>query len=268
VKNVVLLGGEPTLKPNLEKIIEALSCLGICVYVTTNGSLLDSEYVAAVLRHATGVNISIHDYDMGRNQDITGILLKTDVLRGAIGAMHCHGIKVRLNCNCIKGFTDDYSRMRAYVVFARWLGADSIRFAELKHSVQFVDLAEIFYKLLPVGYDPYVDGCSIDTRIDNFPVNLRLMCGMQTRFRKMPKNPEQITSDVLYYDGLFYSGWQKEGAYMDDKDLVSLLRDVHNQKISVAEAALKIGREMKTATPTPGHEPRKGDIPPGGGCRY
>ena len=140
---VILLGGEPTLHPNLRHIIYRLSKRH-GVWITTNGSRLTSEWVCANLNGLTGINISIHHYDFNRNEEITGIKLQKIVLASAIEALHRIGVGVRLNCNCIRGEIDTVEKIRNYITFTKDIGADKIRFAELRGDEdRFVDLAKI-----------------------------------------------------------------------------------------------------------------------------
>jgi len=106
--NILLLGGEPTLHPHLQEIINRLKTHGKNVFITTNGSLLSTEFVQSFLRGINGVNISIHHFLSSKNMEITGLELDLDVLSQAVAELHGNGAKVRLNCNCIKGYIDDW----------------------------------------------------------------------------------------------------------------------------------------------------------------
>ncbi len=216
-RNVILLGGEPTLHPHIREIITALQAAGRRAWVTTNGSNLE------VCRDAYGVNISIHHYDMERNFDIVGVYPQLNHVSGIRG-------RVRFNCNCIRGYVDTKAEMRKYVSWAKATGAQSVRFAELKFADEsFVSLAE------SPDYDPYCQGCSIDTVILGLPVNIRLMCGQQTIRRACPRNPTGFSKPVLYYDGLIYEGWQ----LMDPK-LEAILEQVRLGVLTPADAAMAI----------------------------
>lgn len=249
-KNIILLGGEPTLHEHIGDISRWLRLDGHNVWITTNGSRLTEAFVDSYLQYMTGVNISIHSTSLYGNEGITGIQLHTYNLKYAITAMHKHGTKVRLNCNCIDGFVDSFNKMLQYVRFAKELGAGSVRFAELKFDdEQFVD----FTKIMPSFYvpgingDPYTMGCSVDAILLDTPVNFRQMCGLQTRRRPRPKNPEQCPKQVLYYDGNIYNGWQlEEEDTVEDKKLIEVLENVKAGRVSVAEAALAIARETSS----------------------
>lgn len=239
--HIILLGGEPTLCPDVGKVISALANMGKEVYLTTNGSMLTPDFVRDVLMPLDGLNISIHHYNSLVNCGITGILLCNDVLKDAI-SIFSQKTKIRLNCNLIKGQIDSFAEVRRYISFAKYIGADGVRFAELKDDKNhWVSMTEIFGHEFGVNNDPFGLGCIHDVRIDDFPVNLRQMCGLQTPLRKRPENPEQVGKQVLYYDGQLYTGWQrKEVTIMDDKELYAqLVRTLDELKELISRLADK-----------------------------
>lgn len=278
--NIILLGGEPTLYKDINKIIFYLISRGRKVWITTNGSKLTKEYVSSNLRGVSGINISIHDYflvgngwpDSG-NDTITGIALNEKVLEEAIKEMHKHDIKVRFNCNCIKNYIHSRAECLQYVIFAKNMGADSVRFAELKKDEDgFVDLAKIFNYAHGLNDDPFHLGCHSIATILGMPVSFRQMCGLQTSLRIRPVNPCQHPKQVLYYDGKIYDGWQtKEGRKnkgdnnVNEDELVKILEAVENGSMTVAVAAVKIDRGFKA-----GQKKKVTFDPhdPDGGCQY
>lgn len=244
--NIILLGGEPTLFRDIYHLIAHLVIHGRHVWITTNGSLLTRKYVETHLPQIYGVNISIHDYDLNRNATITGVVIKRKNICSAIKELHKVGALVRLNCNCIQKFIDSSEEIVNYINFAKSIGADKVRFAELKQDdASFVDLAKMLNYKYGLNDNPFLDGCISDVVIKGMPVNFRQMCGLQTSRREKPENPDQIMKKVLYYDGKIYDGWQtikKENIKMNDKELVEILEKVSVKEMSVTEAALAIDR--------------------------
>jgi hypothetical protein len=237
-KNVILLGGEPTLYDHtaLRCIISVLKLRGINVYITTNGSKLNPHLVISTLYDIKGVNISIHHYDLKTNREITGISLDEDILRDSIKELHRVGASVRLNCNCIYKYIDNFSGCNEYLLFANRIGADSVRFAELKlDNDNFINLASIFSYEYGLSDDPFIHGCNKNAVIYGMPVNFRQMCGLQTPMRRRPINPKQYSKKVLYYDGRIYDGWQTTSSA--NRRLEHILDDIRNKTISIDEAA-------------------------------
>jgi MoaA/NifB/PqqE/SkfB family radical SAM enzyme len=251
-KNVILLGGEPTLYLALKLVVRKLVDAGINVYLTTNGSMLSKSYVENILTGIKGINISIHHWDLKQNEKLTGINLNMPLLKRVVEALHSIGAKVRLNCNCMKGYISGVVAIHNYIDFAKELGVDSVRFAELKDDDEnFVNLAKLLKGYYGLTDDPFANGCSINTTITGMPVNFRLMCGLQTNMRPKPVNPEQTLHPVLYYDGNMYEGWQirghMKGDKMDGNEIRELLRKVKKGEVGVVDAAELIKEAIKTA---------------------
>lgn len=237
-KNIILLGGEPTLYKHLKEIINLLSDNDRNVYITTNGSMLTKEFVEKKLYNLYGVNISIHHYDMNKTNEITGLNLNKSQLEQSIKSLTDRNIKVRLNCNCINGYIDSVEEIHKFIEFAKQIGATNVRFAELKMDEEnFVDLAKIFEYQYGLNDDPFTLGCINDVVINGMNVNFRQMCGIQTPKRVLPVNPEQVIKKVLYYNGILYNGWQM----CDSHDKIKrIIQDVANHKITIEEGLLQI----------------------------
>lgn len=261
--NIILLGGEPTLYKDLQNIITYLYENGKNVYLTTNGSMLTPEYIMSNLKHLKGINISVHHYNVNKNKEITGILLPFNIDL-SVDILKIGGTHVRFNCNLIKGYIDSKDEILECIRQFKALGADSIRFAELKFDNEnFINLAKVFDYQFGLNDEPYTCGCNINTVIDGVDINFRQMCGIQTTMRPQIDNPEQERErTVLYYDGKIYDGWQLkrgEDFYMTGKDLVKLLDQVKKGKTSVADAAEILIDIVDSSSR---------DTYSGGGCRY
>lgn len=263
--NVILLGGEPTLYKDIDNLITYLHLHKLKIWITTNGGLLTPDYILSKLRGTTGINISIHDYDLDKNKKITGVNIRN--LKEVVAYLHSIDVSVRLNCNCITGHIDSLEAIKKYIDFAKLVGADKIRFAELKlEENNFVDLAKIFNYQFGLNDDPFTHGCIRDVVIDGMPVNIRQMCGLQTSKRPRPVNPKQYPKTVLYYDGVFYDGWQIKRETMTHDDMQKLLKDVASGKISPKRAEEIINTEIVKGIIE--ENPKKVVIEPGRGCQY
>lgn len=240
-KNVILLGGEPTLYTDLPYLVRGLVNNNKNVYITTNGSRM--TWLAKNVYGLTGINISIHHYDLDRNKDITGLKLGRPQLKANIDYLWWRDkVPVRFNCTLEEGQIDSKQEIMKYLAFAKRMGAKSVRFAELKHGDSFVDLYEIFGNEFGLTNNPYEDGCSTDAVIDGMPVSFRQMCGIQTSFRPAPINPQPQADKktVLYYNGVVYNGWQtkeREEIDMGKKLTVKeILERVKSGKMSIETA--------------------------------
>lgn len=264
-QNIILLGGEPTLFKDIQLLINEIISVGKDVWITTNGGKLNPQYIKEHLVGIKGINLSIHHYNLALNKEITGLEINFEVLKDSIKSLHKMRIVVRLNCNVIKGYIDSPESIISYVFFAKAIGADKIRFAELKNDVdKFVDLAAMLNYKYGLNDNPFIYGCYSDAVIYDMPVNFRQMCGLQTSRRIKPIDPEQEIKKVLYYDGKFYDGWQinAEEGMMNKQRLDKLLEQVRKGEISPDDAAKAIGSRNKSKNVT------KRTHTSSGGCAY
>lgn len=228
--NIILLGGEPLLYKQMKELVRLLAYANRKVWITTNGFLLTSKYVMDNLIPVTGVNISIHHFNMENNKQVTKVMIDEHKLREAINALHFIHANVRMNCNVISGQIDTPEKIISYVKWAKNILADKIRFAELKQDDEgFVDLAAILNHKYGLNDNPFTHGCNSDCVIEGVPVNFRQMCGLQTSRRTAPLNPKQYAKEVLYYDGKLYDGWQtmkKENKEMGNNEVINILETI------------------------------------------
>ena len=247
-ENIILLGGEPLLYEKIHDLILGIKDKNI--FVTTNGQRLTSEYLKNNLLGIKGINISIHHYKLEKNREITGLLLDEKILLESICEAKINNVLVRLNCNIIKGNIDSEREIMKYIGWAKSLGADKVRFAELKDDVaNFVDLAKILNYRYGLNDNPYIFGCNMDCTINNMQVGFRQMCGLQTSCRCPPENPSCIQDKkVLYYDGKIYNGWQKpeKEIAMSESDKEISIKEIE-QKIEALKNQLKdLERQKET----------------------
>jgi hypothetical protein len=197
--------------------------------------------------------------------------IKIDNLLNIIKSLHDIGANVRLNCNCIAGYIDSANKIQDYIRWAKEVGADKIRFAELKlKDDSFVDLAKVLNYKYGLNDNPFLEGCNNDVVIFGIPVNFRQMCGLQTSKRIKPKNPKQYIKQVLYYNGKFYEGWQTvvkeatmEGKEIEDEEITEILYQVKDGRLKVREALTKLknGEKGKAIKEVIKHKSS-------GGCSY
>lgn len=228
ISNLILLGGEPTLYPELKKLIEGVKKVkdetDRKIYITTNGSLLTPWFIQDKLSGLTGINISIHHYDLYKNYKITGINLNELNLKNTIDRCKKLNITVRLNCNIIKDNIDSEVEIKKYIKFVKELGADSVRFAELKvDKEKFISLGKILNYQYGLNEEPFTKGCNKSAIIDEIEVFFRQMCGIQTENRKFPINPKLFYKKaVLYYNGVIYDSWKKEEVKMTKEKFMKM----------------------------------------------
>jgi molybdenum cofactor biosynthesis enzyme MoaA len=207
--NILILGGEPLLSLNLVQFLKETKGPK---YLTTNGSLLTVQKAKEIGPYLLGINISIHHFDLEINKQITGIALDKQLLISIIQALRNMDTRTRINCNLIKEGIDSLEKVKQMISFAKEIGADSIRFAELQNCPdQYIDARSI-WKDLP--QDAYSKGCEQKIVPSSIKTIVRLTCGLVNPLKIQPTNLEgRISStEVLYSDGVIGS-WTNGGCH-------------------------------------------------------
>ncbi|MHA2674295.1 MAG: GTP 3',8-cyclase MoaA [bacterium JZ-2024 1] len=109
IRKVRLTGGEPLVRPELERLVVALKKIHSIerISMTTNGSFLADK--AKVLKEAglDSVNISLDTLRRGRFQEMTGVDAWNEVVRGISAAIEVGWHPIKINTVVVRGFNDD-----------------------------------------------------------------------------------------------------------------------------------------------------------------
>jgi cyclic pyranopterin phosphate synthase len=128
IDKIRVTGGEPTIRPRLENLINALSkIVGIkSIGMTTNGLLLSDNVIQLKEAGLQSVNISLDTFRPDRFKSISGVDGVEKVL-ASIKAADNAGLKLKINTVVIRGWNDD--EVVDFVRFARSTGY-TVRFIE------------------------------------------------------------------------------------------------------------------------------------------
>lgn len=205
--NVLVLGGEPLLYPQIEEYLAGI--VNKKIYLTTNGTLLTDEMAEMLSQYLTAINISMHHFTEQKNAEIYKYEnYSFDNIRSAIKVFNKNGIPVRINANLVKGVLDTPHDVERMIYFAQFMGANSIRFAELQNCEDlWVDSSRLFRDL---PENPYVDGCEKVVYTDgDFKATVKMTCGFVNLLKERPNDPtrKQTERKVIYPDGEILNGW-------------------------------------------------------------
>jgi len=198
-ENVLLLGGEPTLYPMIEELINYSKTHGKKVYMTTNGTRMDGF----AYRNLDGLNISIHHYDPAKIKELMGIRLDMNHIASSVKMLKSHNpsLNVRINCNLVRGYIDDLMACGQMLHLAETLGCDHIRFNELQDTPDlYVNAQSIFSELQ--GIDPFIDGCEQSVFKFNRRVtsSVHMTCGLLNPERPKPDEIEGRKASTIIHD--------------------------------------------------------------------
>jgi len=172
-KSVLLLGGEPFLYPYIEQFIKGISPRKI--YITTNGSKLNNlNLLSNIATYLTAVNVSLMHFSMVKHYEITKLKLNIDEIRKGISLLRKEGVSIRINTLLLPGYLDNANDCNTMIEFAKYFGANDIRFSEVQDQPDmFVDAKTIFNGL---NKNPYVDGCEQELNYKRIRVFIKQTC--------------------------------------------------------------------------------------------
>ena len=135
VREVLLLGGEPTISKHLIPLIQWLSTLGLDkIVMTTNGMRMakSPSYCSQLLTSGlTHINISFMNLDIGKRERIAnaGTIAITDIKK-IHNVASSNGVKLRINNNIFRNNNDYLREVKLfYAMMSRY--SDSIKFSPL-----------------------------------------------------------------------------------------------------------------------------------------
>lgn len=214
-KDVLILGGEPLLCEDLDLYLSLIKPCKENIYLTTNGSLLNKNKAEMLSRYLTAINISIHHYSEFLNDKVYGIHIDFNDIKEAINVFNEKGIRVRVNCNLIKGIMETKNEVDNMIEFAKMIKADSIRFNELQDAEDvYVDAREIFDGLTS---NPYCDGCVQKINHDGIDIEVKMTCGAVNKLKPKVIREEEpkYTTKVVYPNSEVSDGWRSKRIVTD-----------------------------------------------------
>jgi cyclic pyranopterin phosphate synthase len=107
IREVRFTGGEPLLRPGLERIVAATAALGVQTALTTNGIGLATRASALAAAGLHRVNVSLDTLSPERFTQITRRARLDDVIAGLGAAADAGLTPVRINAVLLRGVNDD-----------------------------------------------------------------------------------------------------------------------------------------------------------------
>jgi len=118
ITKVRVTGGEPLVRPGVEKFISRLSEMGVRdLSLTTNGQLLSERCETLVAAGLNRINISLDSLDRGKFEKITRTRSFDRVMAGIDAAQASPLRPVKVNAVLVRGLNDD--EVEAFAAFAR-----------------------------------------------------------------------------------------------------------------------------------------------------
>lgn len=134
--SVTILGGEPTISPRIFNILKIIKDYKFKKVMTTNGILLKNKSFLSKINKSSldHLNISRHDFNDKKNsilfQNVN--VPNTKELKIIVKNIKS-SIKLRINCNLIKGHIDNVNNLKKFINHVKNIGINEISFSELSH---------------------------------------------------------------------------------------------------------------------------------------
>lgn len=233
-QKVLILGGEPFLYPHLVGYIEGIKDKEE-IYITTNGSAFTEEVIRKIAPYVTAINISIMHFDTDINKSLMGIATNNFLLFDYIRLFKSYGVKVRLNCNLMQGGIDTSYKQKQMMMYAKQLGVDTVRFAELQNCPELFVAAKTIF--CAINDNPYCQGCEQDLgEVDGVAMKVRLTCGLVNPVKVKPDIIDKNNSltKVMYPSATVSDGWisQREESIIPSNDCHSSRRESRESSTS------------------------------------
>ncbi len=109
VDNIKITGGEPTVRPKIENLVNLLSSIKLIksISMTTNGLLLEDKVKQLKEAGLHSVNISLDTFNEYRFKSMTGIKGGLKKVLDSIDAAQSANLQVKINSVIIRGWNDD-----------------------------------------------------------------------------------------------------------------------------------------------------------------
>ncbi|MFN3804132.1 MAG: GTP 3',8-cyclase MoaA [Pyrobaculum sp.] len=166
VRDFKITGGEPLLRPDLDKIVKSITENGGVVSITTNGYLLRKWLPKLERAGVKRLNVSLHTPDPERYGKITG--MPPNVFKEVVYSLYESrkaGIDLKINAVVLRDVNTDRESVKRLVKLASELNA-SLQFIELMPSGLGIEAFSQFY-------EPIESIVEIVERLGGRPTGLR-----------------------------------------------------------------------------------------------
>jgi len=118
IRKVRVTGGEPLVRPGVEKFVARLKAVGVQdLSMTTNGYLLAERVDDLIAAGLDRINISLDSLDRDKFERVTRTKTFDDVMAGIDAAQNSRLRPVKVNAVLVRGLNDD--EVEAFAEFAR-----------------------------------------------------------------------------------------------------------------------------------------------------
>lgn len=220
---ITITGGEPTLKKErFVKTIQLCNEYGLpCRTVSTTGlALLDYYDNKPLCQHLIennfthNINISRMHWDEMKNSNLfEGKNITNNDIQNLAQFFYFNNAEMRISCNIIPGYIDDFNKMLKFVDFYRKRDVETIMFRELI-ARDFIPLSKILDFSIDNGfkYIKTLDG--FDYIVDIYQYKDMIVKHYKTK----PTTSKEIIFSLAFKNGVLIDNFCGKNIYIDLKE--------------------------------------------------
>lgn len=151
IDHILLSGGEPLTRPDINEIIEKIHGCNVYLQITTNGALLGKINNPQFI---DGINISLHSTDLITHKTLTGQnFALPSIIQNIEYISKYKNIKKKINVVALKSLTISQQNLKQLLNLCIDYNAD-LKIIELldQKDNEFISAKEIKELLIPMGY--------------------------------------------------------------------------------------------------------------------
>ena len=151
INHVVLTGGEPLSRIDINDIIEEIHKYGVHIKITTNGSLL---YKIKEPRNINGLNISLHSTDLAFHKKITGQnFALPSIIENIERVNNYKNIYKKINVVALKTLTVLQNNLKSLLNFCANYNSD-LKIIELLdcQNAEYIEIEQVKDSLISMGF--------------------------------------------------------------------------------------------------------------------
>ncbi len=191
---VVLTGGEPLVRRDLEALLKHGSALGLFMVVGTNGVLLTDKRVQSLqAAGAMGCGISLDSLDPKKHDDFRGRPGAWHKTLNGIEACRRHGLSFQIHCSVTE---DNAYEVPGMIQFARATGAKVLNFFFLVCTGRGESMTDIG----PAAYERVLKQI-LEAQENSADLIIRARCAPHFQRVAHQRNPDSLLTRVQGYDG-------------------------------------------------------------------
>lgn len=201
---VDVLGGEPTLYPDLVEVLKGIRPYKKEINIISNGSNL--EVIKECLPYLDTITLSIHSFDYNKNS--TGIVIDEKVLKKI--NKNKGNVETIAAVVITKETVSNLKEIKEYAKKAKKLGFSAIKLMELvtsNENIDFIDLQDLLVEFKIHQKDTLQYGCYLEPKSLEKKFGIKIILNLTCNLKSPIKQPQyqSLTYEPMCFDSIYIS---------------------------------------------------------------